>query len=132
VTYSGQPNGTPNTCTDPNRPNKADYVYCVASPCGGPNGEGTNLDIWTGSNGNDGVLVSNPHDCPEYGNYRPWSSSNYERDYKGVTAPAGSNRLLLRYLARYPSTHGWGYWAMVRDPYSPAGQWSFVPWSWFF
>jgi hypothetical protein len=132
VTYTGQPNGTPNTCTDPNRRNKADYVYCTASPCGGPNGEGTNLDIWTGPNQNDGVHVANPHDCPEYANYRPWSSNNYPRDYKGITAPAGSNRLLLRYLARYSSTDGSGYWAMVQDPYSSAGQWAFVPWSCFF
>ena len=70
----------------------------------------------------DGYFVVNKVACPEYANYRPWSSSNLEQE-KIRTVPAyasqepGSNvpELKWRYVTKYSSTDGTGQYVMVRD-----------------
>jgi hypothetical protein len=90
-----------------------------------------------GSKTEDGYPVVNQAACPEYANYRPWSSSNLEKDLIR-TAPAdassgpGSNypALKWRYTTKYDSTDGSGQYVMVRDDRITAageGNWVFVP-----
>ena len=88
------------------------------------------------SGAGDGYYVVNKTACPEYANYRPWSSSNLEQE-KLRTAPAyasqepGSNvpALKWRYTTKYNSTDGTGQYVMVRDASVAAGEgnWVFVP-----
>jgi hypothetical protein len=84
----------------------------------------------------DGDYVVNKTECPEYANYRPWSSSNLEQE-KIRTAPAyarekpGSSNPALkwRYTTKYNSTDGTGQYVMVRDASIADGEgnWVFVP-----
>ncbi len=83
----------------------------------------------------DGYFVVNKTSCPEYANYRPWSSGNVEKELIR-TAPAyatsgGSNypALKWRYTTKYNSTDGTGQYVMVRDDRLSAGEgnWVFVP-----
>jgi hypothetical protein len=96
------------------------------------------------SAGGDGYFVVNTAACPEYANYRPWSSSNLEQE-KIRTEPAyasqtpGSNipALKWRYTTKYNSTDGTGQYVMVRDAAVTIkeesekiygqGNWVFVP-----
>ena len=88
-----------------------------------------------GSTG-DGYAVVNKTSCPEYANYRPWSSNNVEKELIR-TAPAyaasasGSNfpALKWRYTTKYNSTDGTGQYVMVRDDRISGGEgnWVFVP-----
>jgi hypothetical protein len=111
--------GSYSTCSTPSTPIQ-DFIY--QSPPG-------TYYIWSDSSGTDGLLTNNPSACPEYANFYPWTSSNFEADYTGVTAPANSDRLLIRYLTLYESTDGSGYYVMVRDSSiaSGSGNWVFVP-----
>jgi hypothetical protein len=86
----------------------------------------------------DGTPLDNIRDCTEYANYRPWSSNNAETDAIR-TIPAhsftnGQPRLWWRYLTKYQSTLGTGYFYMVRDTAAPPGNgdWVFVAQSCFF
>ncbi|MFZ2114239.1 MAG: hypothetical protein WAU77_11005 [Solirubrobacteraceae bacterium] len=84
----------------------------------------------------DGWPVVNTRACPEYANYRPWSSNNVEQELLR-TAPAyaaeapGSRTPALkwRYITKYGSTDGSGQYVMVRDGrYNDGeGNWVFVP-----
>lgn len=84
----------------------------------------------------DGWPVVNTRTCPEYANYRPWSSNNVEQELVR-TAPAyassgsGSNypALKWRYITKYGSADGTGRYVMVRDDRYRAGEgnWVFVP-----
>jgi len=85
----------------------------------------------------DGNPVVNKTACPEYANYRPWSSSNVEKELIR-TAPAyaasgpGSTypALKWRYVTKYASTDGTGKYVMVRDDRitgAGEGNWVFVP-----
>jgi hypothetical protein len=111
--------GSYSTCSTPSTPIQ-DFIY--QSPPG-------TYYIWTSSSGTDGVQTNNPSACPEYANFYPWTSSAFEADYTGVTAPANSDRLFIRYLGLYESTDGSGYYVMVRDSSiaSGSGNWVFVP-----
>ncbi len=84
----------------------------------------------------DGFYVVNTAPCPEYANYRPWSSKNVEqeeiRTVPAYTAQeAGSNypALKWRYITKYESTDGTGKYVMVRDARvgDGEGNWVFVP-----
>jgi hypothetical protein len=84
----------------------------------------------TGSVG-DGCLRNNSNSCPEYANYQPWAPYSQGGSTPASlirTEPAGSNSLLYRYRARYPTT-GSVYYDMVRDGNvnSGYGNWVFVP-----
>jgi hypothetical protein len=84
----------------------------------------------------DGWPVATTRACPEYANYRPWSSNNIEQELIR-TAPAyassssGSNypALKWRYITKYESTDGTHRYVMVRDDRYNAGEgnWVFVP-----
>ncbi|HEY5286173.1 MAG TPA: hypothetical protein VIJ50_03605 [Solirubrobacteraceae bacterium] len=84
----------------------------------------------------DGWPVVTTQACPEYANYRPWSSNNVEQELIR-TAPAyassgpGSNypALKWRYITKYESTDGTHRYVMVRDDRYNAGEgnWVFVP-----
>ncbi len=84
----------------------------------------------------DGWPVVTTQACPEYANYRPWSSNNVEQELIR-TAPAyassgrGSNypALKWRYISKYESTDGTHRYVMVRDDRYNAGEgnWVFVP-----
>jgi FG-GAP-like repeat len=86
------------------------------------------------SGAGDGYYVVNKKECPEYANYRPWSSSNVEKE-KLRTEPAyaassGSvPALKWRYTTKYNSIDGSGQYVMVRDVNIAAGEgnWVFVP-----
>ncbi len=101
---------------DPPSTNSEDFIYH----------QGSTYWIW---GENDGKLVKNTHNCKEYANYYPWYSGNVESNYTGVTVPAGSERLLIRYLTLYESSDGTGYYIMARDDYVESGQgnWVFIP-----
>jgi hypothetical protein len=85
----------------------------------------------------DGNPVVNKTPCPEYANYRPWSSNNIEQELIR-TAPAyaaaspGSNypALKWRYTTKYVSQDGTGQYVMARDDRvtgAGEGNWVFVP-----
>jgi hypothetical protein len=84
----------------------------------------------------DGYYVVNKTACPEYANYRPWSSSNLEKE-KLRTEPAYARQepgssypaLKWRYTTKYNSTDATGQYVMVRDVTIAAGEgnWVFVP-----
>jgi Repeat of unknown function (DUF346) len=83
----------------------------------------------------DGTYVVNPLPCPEYANYRPWSTNNVEKELIR-TAPAyatvGSRTPALkwRYTTKYSSTDSTGQYVMVRDARitgAGEGNWVFVP-----
>ncbi len=84
----------------------------------------------------DGWPVVITRACPEYANYRPWSSNNIEQELVR-TAPAyaasgaGSNypAIKWRYITKYSSTDGSGRYVMVRDDRYNGGEgnWVFVP-----
>ncbi len=84
----------------------------------------------------DGYYVVNKTACPEYANYRPWSSSNLEQE-KIRTESAYARRepgsrypaLKWRYTTKYNSTDGTGQYVMVRDASIADGEgnWVFVP-----
>jgi TRAP-type C4-dicarboxylate transport system permease small subunit len=82
----------------------------------------------------DGNPVVNTAPCPEYANYRPWSSNNVEKELIR-TAPAyaasgpGSNypALKWRYITKYGSIDGSGKYVMVRDDRVGETNWVFVP-----
>jgi hypothetical protein len=96
------------------------------------------------SGAGDGYFVVNKVACPEYANYRPWTSGNLEEE-KIRTVPAyaaqepGSNvpELKWRYISKYGSTDGTGQYVMVRDAAVTLkeekekvygqGNWVFVP-----
>ncbi len=84
----------------------------------------------------DGWPVVTTKACPEYANYRPWSSNNIEQELIR-TAPAYASSgpksdypaLKWRYITKYESTDGTGRYVMVRDDRYNAGEgnWVFVP-----
>jgi hypothetical protein len=90
----------------------------------------------TNNAAHDGTYVVNPTPCPEYANYRPWSTNNVEKELIR-TAPAyaanlpGSRTPALkwRYTTKYSSTDGTGQYVMVRDARvdGTEGNWVFVP-----
>lgn len=85
----------------------------------------------------DGTYVVNPLPCPEYANYRPWSTNNVERElirtapaYAAVTPGSETPALKWRYTTKYSSTDGTGQYVMVRDARITGGgegNWVFVP-----
>jgi hypothetical protein len=89
-----------------------------------------------GSAKEDGNWVVNKVPCPEYANYRPWSSNNVETELVR-TVPAyaaeapGSHlpALKWRYVTKYSSTDGSGKYVMVRDDRIGGAEanWVFVP-----
>ncbi|MGA9285447.1 MAG: hypothetical protein WBV85_08390 [Solirubrobacteraceae bacterium] len=84
----------------------------------------------------DGYYVVNSVPCPEYANYRPWSTGNVEAE-PIRTAPAyavlgpgeKTPALKWRYTTKYNSTDGTGQYVMVRDARIADGEgnWVFVP-----
>ncbi len=98
--------------------------------------ESTFMTKHNGGSTGDGYAVVNKKACTEYGNYRPWSSNNVEKELIR-TAPAyaasgaGSNfpALKWRYTTKYESTDGTGQYVMVRDDRVSGGEgnWVFVP-----
>jgi hypothetical protein len=98
--------------------------------------ESTFMAKHNGGSTGDGYAVVNKKSCPEYANYRPWSSNNVEKELIR-TAPAyaasgaGSNfpALKWRYTTKYESTDGTGQYVMVRDDRVSGGEgnWVFVP-----
>ena len=118
---------------------KRDYVYCLGglddSSCGKPDGDSdVNLAVWHNpadpTNNDTGYPMATPHACSAWANYRPFSSIPHPSDYAGVIIPQGTN-IVLRYLAKWPSTDGSGYYAMIKAPSSasPYAKWVFVPWT---
>jgi hypothetical protein len=91
---------------------------------------------WHNNGVGDGYFVVNNTSCPEYANYRPWSSSNIEKELIR-TAPAYAEQtpgskipaLKWRYVTKYASTDATGHYVMVRDDRFSAGEgnWVFVP-----
>ncbi len=83
----------------------------------------------------DGNYVVNPSPCPEYANYRPWSTNNVEKELiRTVPAYAAQGNgsvpaLKWRYTTKYDSTDGTGQYVMVRDTRANGyeGNWVFVP-----
>lgn len=85
----------------------------------------------------DGNPVINPRPCPEYANYRPWSSSNVEKElirtapeYAASAPGSDYPALKWRYVTKYASTDGSGKYVMVRDDRitgAGEGNWVFVP-----
>ena len=85
----------------------------------------------------DGNPVVNKVPCPEYANYRPWSSNNVEKELirtapEYAASSPGSNypALKWRYTTKYASTDGTGQYVMVRDDRitgAGEGNWVFVP-----
>jgi hypothetical protein len=85
----------------------------------------------------DGNYVVNPLPCPEYANYRPWSTNNVEKElirtapaYAAVAAGSRTPALKWRYTTKYSSTDGTGQYVMVRDARITGGgegNWVFVP-----
>ncbi|HSZ70413.1 MAG TPA: hypothetical protein VK756_08625 [Solirubrobacteraceae bacterium] len=99
--------------------------------------ESSFMEKHNGGSTGDGYPVVNRTSCPEYANYRPWSSNNVEQELIR-TAPAyassggGSNypALKWRYTTKYSSTDGSGHYVMVRDDRvtgSGEANWVFVP-----
>jgi hypothetical protein len=99
--------------------------------------ESTFMEKYNRGTEGDGNPVINRTPCPEYANYRPWSSNNVETGLIR-TAPAyaasapGSNypALKWRYTTKYVSTDGTGRYVMVRDDRitgAGEGNWVFVP-----
>lgn|GEM_PF-2881538 len=101
---------------DPPSTSSEDFIYHQGST------------YWTWGE-TDGQLVKNTYNCKEYANYYPWYSGNVDTNYTGVTVPAGSERLLIRYLTLYESSDGTGYYIMARDSSikSGEGNWVFIP-----
>ncbi len=99
--------------------------------------ESTFMEKYNHGEVGDGDPVVNPNPCPEYANYRPWSTSNDEKELiRTVPAYApeapGSNypALKWRYVTKYASTDGTGKYVMVRDDRitgAGEGNWVFVP-----
>jgi hypothetical protein len=88
------------------------------------------------SGAEDGYYVVNKTACPEYANYRPWSSSNVEKEkiheaaaYAEGPNGGGEPALKWRYVTKYSSTDGSGKYVMVRDVRYGTGEgnWVFVP-----
>ena len=85
----------------------------------------------------DGTYVVNPLPCPEYANYRPWSTNNVEKElirtapaYAALTYGSETPALKWRYTTKYSSTDGTGQYVMVRDARITGGgegNWVFVP-----
>jgi hypothetical protein len=82
----------------------------------------------------DGYFVVNPVACPEYANYRPWSTNNVEQEYirtepAYATSSGNVPALKWRYTTKYKSTDGTGAYVMVRDASIADGEgnWVFVP-----
>jgi uncharacterized cupin superfamily protein len=84
----------------------------------------------------DGTYVVNPLPCPEYANYRPWSTNNVEKElirtapaYAALTPGSETPALKWRYTTKYSSTDGTGQYVMVRDARvgGTEGNWVFVP-----
>jgi hypothetical protein len=86
----------------------------------------------------DGYYVVNKSPCPEYANYRPWSTSNVEKELirtvpayerEGSGEKASNPALKWRYTTKYASTDGTGRYVMVRDDRISGGEgnWVFVP-----
>ncbi|HSZ06020.1 MAG TPA: hypothetical protein VK778_12600 [Solirubrobacteraceae bacterium] len=84
----------------------------------------------------DGTYVVNPLPCPEYANYRPWSTNNVEKElirtapaYAAVVPGSRTPALKWRYTTKYSSTDGTGQYVMVRDTRITGGgegNWVFV------
>jgi hypothetical protein len=91
----------------------------------------------TNNSSHDGNYVVNPLPCPEYANYRPWSTSNVEKElirtapaYVAVAPGSRTPALKWRYTTKYSSTDGTGQYVMVRDARITGGgegNWVFVP-----
>jgi hypothetical protein len=90
------------------------------------------------SSAQDGYYVVNKTECPEYANYRPWSSGNVEKELirtvpayerEGPGEKASNPALKWRYTSKYASTDGTGHYVMVRDDRIAGGEgnWVFVP-----
>lgn len=76
----------------------------------------------------DGTSIANPRSCPEYANFRPWSSGqNPVNPIRTIGATSG--QLKWRYITRYSAANGTGQYVMARDtvPASGAPNWVFVP-----
>lgn len=119
-------------CTKPDMA-KRDFVYCSAAPCGTARNENANLAIWTrGTDG--GVQVNNRLPCPHWANYRPFSRADSRPrspvlvpgTMRQKSTPAGRG-VELRYVAKYPSVDGSGYYAMIHDRFDVTASWFFVP-----
>jgi hypothetical protein len=92
-----------------------------------------------GNANHDGNWVVNTVPCPEYANYRPWSSNNVEKELiRTVPAYALGGEHIVehepalkwRYVTKYSSTDGTGKYVMVRDDRITGGgegNWVFVP-----
>jgi hypothetical protein len=91
----------------------------------------------TNNSSHDGNYVVNPSPCPEYANYRPWSTNNVEQElirtapaYAASTPGSRTPALKWRYTTKYSSTDGTGQYVMVRDARitgAGEGNWVFVP-----
>lgn len=103
----------------------------------GKGDEETFLEKYNKDATGEGTPVNNRKPCPEYANYRPWSSNNVEKELIR-TAPEyaasgpGSRypALKWRYVTKYASTDGSGKYVMVEDDRitgSGEGNWVFVP-----
>jgi hypothetical protein len=84
----------------------------------------------------DGNWVVNKTPCPEYANYRPWSTNNVEKElirtvpaYAAEAPGYNTPALKWRYTTKYASTDGTGQYVMVRDDRIAGGEgnWVFVP-----
>jgi len=102
--------------------------------------ESSFMERYDQSNANhDGNWVVNATPCPEYANYRPWSTSNVEKELiRTVPAYALGGEHIVehepalkwRYVTKYSSTDGTGKYVMVRDDRITGGgegNWVFVP-----
>jgi hypothetical protein len=88
------------------------------------------MNAQPGSGVTDGTVVNNAVDCPEYANFRPFSTVPHEALLLRW-APANQYHLAWRYLAKYPAPWSGGstYYYLVRDVTIPTnqGNWVFVP-----
>jgi hypothetical protein len=99
--------------------------------------ESTFMEKYNGATVGDGNPVTNPRPCPEYANYRPWSTNNVEKElirtapeYAASAPGSGYPALKWRYVTKYGSTDGSGKYVMARDDRitgAGEGNWVFVP-----
>lgn len=83
----------------------------------------------------DGKPAPNARPCPAYQNYRPWTSlakpanATHVIPANAKMADGVTDRIRVRYVTKYPSTDGSGYYFMARDLALQSGQgnWVFIP-----